>query len=303
MSRRVRHRRPRAPGQLCAAAFAALMLAGCATGPDANPKDPLEPLNRGVQTVNEQVDKYALKPVATVYADYVPSPVRTAVGNFFSNMSDVYSAANNLLQGKPSRAAEDTMRVAINSVLGIGGLIDIATPAGLPKYKEDFGQTLGVWGVPSGPYLVLPLFGPSTVRDTGGMLVDRLMDPSAYIYPVWARNTAAGVRIVDGRSQLMGASNLIEAAALDRYAFLRDSYMQRRQYLIYDGNPPSQDDQDQESASSASPASSTAPSDAAPAQDKPASEAPADQGTQPAQPMPVPTPNLIGPGGALRFGR
>ncbi|WP_454765167.1 MlaA family lipoprotein [Cupriavidus campinensis] len=282
--------------RLAIAATAALLLAGCATGPDANPKDPLEPLNRGVNTVNEQVDKYALKPVAQVYTDYVPSPIRTAVGNFFSNMSDVYSAANNLLQGKPSRTAEDTMRVAINSVLGIGGLIDIATPAGLPKYKEDFGQTLGVWGVPSGPYLVLPLFGPSSVRDTGGMLVDRLMDPSAYIYPVWARNTAAGARIVDGRSQLLGASNLIEAAALDRYSFLRDSYMQRREYLIHDGNPPSEDEQE-----GAAPAPAPAPDENKPATEAP--QAPKEQGTQPAQTMPVSPPNLLGPGGALRFGR
>ncbi|MCA3187978.1 MAG: VacJ family lipoprotein, partial [Cupriavidus sp.] len=163
--------------RLTAASVAALALAGCATGPNANPADPLEPFNRGVSTFNDNLDKYALKPVAEGYQDYIPSPVRTAVGNFFSNVSDVYSAANNLLQGKPSRAAEDTMRVAINSVLGLGGLIDIATPAGLPKYKEDFGQTMGVWGVPSGPYLVLPLFGPSSVRDGTGMVVDRFMDP------------------------------------------------------------------------------------------------------------------------------
>ncbi len=176
-----------------------------------------------------------LKPVAQLYADYIPSPVQTAVDNFFSNVSDVYSAVNNLLQGKPTRAAEDTMRVAINTVLGIGGLIDIATPGGLPKYKEDFGQTLGVWGVPSGPYLVLPLFGPSTVRDTAGMLVDRQIDPSAYFYPVSLRNSLVGVRIVAGRAQLLGATNLLEQAALDKYAFMRDAYLQRREYLIYDG--------------------------------------------------------------------
>jgi len=232
--------------RLIAASVAALALAGCATGPNANPADPLEPFNRGVTTFNDNLDKYALKPVAETYQDYLPSPVRAAVGNFFSNVSDVYSAANNLLQGKPSRAVEDTMRVAINSVLGIGGLIDIATPAGLPKYKEDFGQTLGVWGVPSGPYLVLPLFGPSNVRDASGMVVDRFMDPTFYIAPWYAGLSVSAVRVVDGRAQLLGASNLIEAAALDKYAFLRDSYLQRRQYLIYDGNPPSQDDDDQE---------------------------------------------------------
>ncbi|RZT32443.1 MlaA family lipoprotein [Cupriavidus agavae] len=240
--------------RLIAASAAALVLAGCATGPNANPADPLEPFNRGVSTFNDNLDKYALKPAAEGYQAVVPSPVRTAVGNFFSNISDVYSAGNNLLQGKPTRALEDTMRVAINSVLGIGGLIDIATPAGLPKYKEDFGQTLGVWGVPSGPYLVLPLFGPSNVRDASGMVVDRFMDPSTYIAPWYARLSVTGVRVIDGRSQLLGASNLIEAAALDKYAFLRDSYMQRRQYLIYDGNPPStDDDEDQSAPSPASP--------------------------------------------------
>lgn len=226
------------------AVLTAALISGCATGPDANPKDPLEPLNRVVFTGNRYADDYVLKPVAQGYTDYIPSPVRTAVGNFFSNISDVYSAANNLMQGKPTRAAEDTMRVAINSVLGIGGLIDIATPAGLPKYKEDFGQTMGVWGVPAGPYLVLPLFGPSTVRDTAGMLVDRYMDPSAYFDPVRLRNSLTGLRIVDTRSQLLGASNLIDLAALDPYSFLRDSYLQRRQYQIFDGNPPDDTDDD-----------------------------------------------------------
>jgi len=220
----------------CAAALA--MTAGCATGPDANPKDPLEPLNRGVMRVNDEVDKYVLKPVAQAYDFALPSPVQIAVSNFFSNISDVYSAANNLMQGKPTRAVEDSMRVIFNSTLGIGGLIDIATPAGLPKYKEDFGQTLGVWGVPPGPYLVLPVFGPSSVRDTAGMLVDRVMDPSAYVYPVWVRNSFTGVRLVSTRAQLLGVSNLLEQAALDRYSFLRDAYLQRREYQIYDGNPP-----------------------------------------------------------------
>ena len=230
--------------RLAAASLAALALAGCATGPNANPADPLEPFNRGVSTFNDNLDNYALKPVAQGYQDYVPSPVRTAVGNFFSNVSDVYSAANNLMQGKPTRAVEDTMRVAINSVLGLGGLIDIATPAGLPKYKEDFGQTLGVWGVPPGPYLVLPLFGPSSVRDGTGMVVDRFMDPTTYIAPWYASLSVSTVRVVDGRAQLLGATSLIEAAALDKYSFLRDSYLQRRAYLIRDGRPSSPDDED-----------------------------------------------------------
>lgn len=225
-----------------AAAGATLALAACATGPDANPRDPLEPMNREIFRINEDLDKGVMRPIAQVYTDYTPTPFQTAVNNFFSNVSDVYSAVNNLLQGKPSRAAEDTMRVAINSVLGIGGLIDIATPAGLPKYKEDFGQTLGVWGVPAGPYLVLPVFGPSSFRDTGGMIVDRFTDPSAYFYPVSLRNSMSGLRLVAGRAQLLGATSLVEEAALDKYSFLRDAYLQRREYQIYDGNPPERED-------------------------------------------------------------
>ncbi|SPD66016.1 LIPOPROTEIN VACJ-like [Cupriavidus taiwanensis] len=254
---------PRHIRNLMATAAAAAALAGCATGPTANPKDPLEPFNREVSKINEDFDKGIMRPVAELYADYTPTPVQRAVENFFSNVSDVYSAVNNLLQGKPTRAAEDTMRVAMNTVLGIGGLIDIATPAGLPKYKEDFGQTLGVWGVPAGPYLVLPLFGPSTFRDTAGMLVDRQADPSAYFYPVSLRNSLVGVRIVAGRAQLLGASNLLEQAALDKYSFLRDSYLQRRQYLIYDGNPPGGDDEAE--ADDAAPAPAAADAGAAPA--------------------------------------
>ncbi|SOY51787.1 LIPOPROTEIN PRECURSOR VACJ-like [Cupriavidus taiwanensis] len=308
---------------ILATAAAAAALAGCATGPTANPKDPLEPFNREVSKINEDFDKGILRPVAELYADYMPTPVQRAVENFFSNVSDVYSAVNNLLQGKPTRAAEDTMRVAMNTVLGIGGLIDIATPAGLPKYKEDFGQTLGVWGVPAGPYLVLPLFGPSTFRDTAGMLVDRQADPSAYFYPVSLRNSLVGVRIVAGRAQLLGASNLLEQAALDKYSFLRDSYLQRRQYLIYDGNPPgAEDDAETEGAAPApadagaaptpapapaptqAPAPATAPAPSADGASAPAAEPPkpgAAGETQPeGQSMPVP-PVLPGGLPGVRF--
>ncbi|UDM50726.1 VacJ family lipoprotein [Cupriavidus sp. MP-37] len=292
---------------LLATAAAAAALAGCATGPTANPKDPLEPFNREVSKINEDFDKGILRPVAELYADYMPTPVQRAVENFFSNVSDVYSAVNNLLQGKPTRAAEDTMRVAMNTVLGIGGLIDIATPAGLPKYKEDFGQTLGVWGVPAGPYLVLPLFGPSTFRDTAGMLVDRQADPSAYFYPVSLRNSLVGVRIVAGRAQLLGASNLLEQAALDKYSFLRDSYLQRRQYLIYDGNPPGAEDEDEtEGAAPAATDADAAPAPVPPAQgaSAPAAEPPkpgAAGETQPeGQSMPLP-PVLPGGLPGVRF--
>ncbi|WP_354683381.1 VacJ family lipoprotein [Cupriavidus necator] len=284
-------RRPAA--RLLAAAFAVTVFAGCATGPNANPRDPLEPFNREVAKINEDFDKGILRPVAELYADYMPTPVQRAVENFFSNISDVYSAANNLLQGKPTRAAEDSMRVAMNTVLGIGGLIDIATPAGLPKYKEDFGQTLGVWGVPTGPYLVLPLFGPSTVRDTGGMLVDRQFDPTAYLYPVSLRNSLTGVRVVAGRAQLLGASNLLEQAALDKYSFLRDSYLQRRQYLVYDGNPP---DGDEDADADAAPAPAEGEQPAAPSGPAAPSEPPAPTApTVPAAPAAPAAPGELAP--------
>lgn len=220
------------------AAVALATLSACATGPNAVSRDPLEPMNREIHRINEDLDAGIIKPVAQLYSDYVPSPVQTAVGNVFSNLSDVYSAVNNLLQAKPGRAAEDTMRVAINSVFGLGGLIDIATPAGLPKYKEDFGQTLGYWGIPAGPYLVLPLLGPSSVRDTVGIAVDMQLQPLWYLDNSAVTYPMAGLFVVDKRARLLGATSLLDAAALDKYSFLRDSYLQRRQYLVYDGDPP-----------------------------------------------------------------
>jgi phospholipid-binding lipoprotein MlaA len=228
------HLRPR----VLAAAIALATLAACATGPNANPRDPLEPVNREIYRINEDLDAGVIKPIAQLYSDYVPSPVQTAVGNVFSNFSDMYSVVNNLLQAKPGRAAEDTMRVAINTVFGLGGLIDIATPAGLPKYKEDFGQTLGYWGLPSGPYIVLPLLGPSSVRDTVGIAVDMQFEPVAYFKSDALKYSTVGLFVIDKRSRLLGATSLLEAAALDKYSFMRDSYLQRRNYLVHDGNPP-----------------------------------------------------------------
>ncbi|MGM3274374.1 MlaA family lipoprotein [Ralstonia sp. 24A2] len=223
------------------------LLAGCATGPNANPADPIEPFNREVFRINEDLDKGVLKPVAQTYVDVVPSPARTAVSNFFSNAGDVYSAVNNLLQLKGTAALEDTMRVAINTVLGLGGLIDIASDAGLPKHKEDFGQTLGVWGVPAGPYVVWPLLGPSTVRDTAGFLVDWQLDPLTYWHNSTITYSLAALRVVDVRASLLGVSNVLEEGAVDKYTFMRDAYLQRRRYLIYDGNLP--EDQDNKKSS------------------------------------------------------
>ncbi|MET0320483.1 MAG: VacJ family lipoprotein [Duganella sp.] len=214
---------------------AALMLAGCA-GP--NPRDPYESYNRAMFNFNDKVDTYALKPVATVYHDVTPSFVQTGVGNFFGNLSDAWSGVNNLLQGKGGDGMSDITRFALNSTLGILGLFDVATPAGLEKHKEDFGQTLGVWGLESGPYLVLPLLGPSTVRDTVALPADWYGDLWQYKDPTNVRNIGTGVRVVDTRAGLLDAGTLFDAAALDRYEFMRDGYLQRRENQVFpDGNP------------------------------------------------------------------
>jgi phospholipid-binding lipoprotein MlaA len=179
-----------------------------------------------------------LRPVAQAYVRALPQPVQDSVTNFFCNIGDVYTAANDLLQLKITDGVEDVMRVAINTVFGVGGLFDVATVARLPKHTADFGLTLGHYGVPPGPYLVLPLLGPSTVRDTAGMLVEFEADLTTYIQPIWVRTTLYGVRVVSVRASLLGAGDLLAGAALDKYSFVRDAYLQRRQYLISDGNPP-----------------------------------------------------------------
>lgn len=223
---------------------AALMLAGCA-GP--NPRDPYESYNRAMFNFNDKVDTYALKPVATVYRDVTPSFVQTGVSNFFGNLSDAWSGVNNLLQGKGEDGMTDVTRFALNSTLGILGLFDIATPAGLEKHKEDFGQTLGVWGLESGPYLVLPLLGPSTVRDTVALPFDVAGDIWRYKDPTNVRNIGTGVRIVNVRAGLLDASSLLEDAALDRYEFFRDGYLQRRENQVFpDGNPRKRQQQETE---------------------------------------------------------
>ncbi|MDB5797559.1 MAG: transporter [Paucimonas sp.] len=208
------------------------VLGGCAVGKD--PRDPLENFNRAMFQVNETVDRYALKPTAEVYRENVPSFAQTGVYNFFGNLGDVWTAANNLLQGKVGDGVSDVMRVAINTFFGVGGVLDIASEAGLPKHKQDFGVTLGVWGLGSGPYVILPLLGPSTLRDTAALPADLYGDVWREVRPVWQRNVGAGLRVVDLRSGLLDAGNLIEEAALDRYEFMRDGYLQRRAAKVKD---------------------------------------------------------------------
>ncbi len=218
-----------------------LLTAGCATGPNANPKDPLEPMNRSISTFNDALDDNVLKPVATGYRDYTPELVQAGVGNFFRNLSDVLSTVNNGLQLKGRETAESFMRVVVNTVFGIYGIFDVATPIGLERHPEDFGQTLGYWGVPDGPYLVLPIFGPSTVRDSSVLPVEFALDPVNNHTDVAERNVAVMTRVVDKRANLLKTTNLLSDAAIDKYSFTRDSYLQFRRNQIYDGNPPDEE--------------------------------------------------------------
>lgn len=219
--------------RLVAGGAVLVLLAGCATGPDANPRDPLEPLNRGVYQFNDAVDRAVLKPVAEGYVAAVPRPVRTGVSNFFGNWRDLWSAVNALLQARLQPAAENAMRFSVNTVLGFGGVLDLASEMGIPRTTLDFGHTLGRWGVPPGPYVVLPLLGPSTVRETVALPVDRQGDPvSEGIDHIPTRNTTQALRIVDTRASVLRAGELLEEAALDKYSFTRDAYLARRQRQI-----------------------------------------------------------------------
>jgi phospholipid-binding lipoprotein MlaA len=206
-------------------------LAGCATGPDRKPNDPLEPMNREIFKFNDAADKYVARPVATAYTKVTPAPLRTAISNFFSNIGDIGNFVNDLLQLKGVDATEDLLRFTFNSTFGIGGLIDWASPAGLPKHSQDFGLTLGHYGVPAGPYLVLPLLGPSSVRDATNWAVAYPLNPFTYTsvevsLPIFLLN------FTSERADLLGATDILSQAALDKYAFVRDAYTQRRQYLL-----------------------------------------------------------------------
>ena len=226
--------------------LAITMLNGCAsTG--HNPQDPWEEWNRGTQSFNDNVDDYVLEPVAEGYDYITPDFVSTGVSNFFSNLKDIGVTINDLLQFKLLQGGMDAGRFLVNSTAGIGGLIDVASMINLPKHNEDFGQTLGYWGVPSGPYLVLPLLGPSSPRGTLGLVGDAAMNPLSYTILVGgslstvASLSATGARAVetvDTRADLINVEKVATEAAIDRYAFFRDAYLQRRRHLIYDGEVP-----------------------------------------------------------------
>jgi phospholipid-binding lipoprotein MlaA len=217
---------------------ASLGLAGCATGPDRDPRDPLEPLNRAVYSFNDMIDRIALEPLAQGYQAITPAPVDKGVTNFFNNLSDLRSAANNLLQFKIGRAFSDVGRFAVNSTVGVLGLMDVASNMDLPRYNEDFGQTLGVWGFGSGPYIVLPFFGPSSGRDSVGVVVDWFTDPLMLVEDDATRWGLRGLKLIDTRADLLNASRVLNQAALDPYAFVRDAFLQQRQSAVHDGNPP-----------------------------------------------------------------
>ena len=222
-----------------------LALAGCSTLGGRSPGqrlDPFEPWNRDVFAFNEKLDEAVLKPVATGYSNVVPRPVRRGVDNFFGNVADAWSAINNLLQGKFADAAHDMIRVGTNSLFGLGGVMDVATEFGLEHKYEDFGQTLGYWGVGAGAYIVWPLLGPSTIRESFALPLDRAATPALLINDGAAQFSITALQIVNTRSNLLGASRVIDDIALDKYTFIRDAYLQRRRSLVFDGDSPPADE-------------------------------------------------------------
>jgi len=220
-----------------ALALALLAAAGCSTVA-TDPRDPFEGFNRAMYAFNDGLDQVAVKPVSRAYKAVAPEPLRGMVRNFFANIDDVFNGANNLLQGKFLDGWTDWFRVVVNTTFGVLGINDVASDMGLEKHNEDFGQTFAVWGVGDGPYLMLPFFGPYTLRDSGGLVLDWELDPVVRARPIALRNSLIATRFVSKRTDLLDASRVMEEAALDRYTFLRDAYLQRRRSLIYDGNPP-----------------------------------------------------------------
>jgi phospholipid-binding lipoprotein MlaA len=227
--------------------------AGCSTTSiynrgERNEIDPFEPYNRTVYAFNDGADRLLVKPVATVYKTVTPELFRFLIGNFFDNLGEINNGVNNLLQGKLKRAGQDALRFAINTTFGFGGLADVASDLGLERSNEDLGQTLGYWGIPSGPYLVIPVLGPSTARDLAGTFFSQPLQPLGRLRPTTDRAVLYVTQAIDTRAYLLGASELVDGAALDSYTFVRNAYIQRRLNLIYDGNPPfpkpSTDDQD-----------------------------------------------------------
>jgi phospholipid-binding lipoprotein MlaA len=236
-----------------ALAGATTMLAGCALGPTK--EDPLEPWNRSMYEVHQVVDGNVVKPLAEAYVKVTPELIRTGVSNFFGNLDDLFTGINNVLEGNGQQAGDDFGRVLLNSTFGILGIFDLGSMMGIQKDHKDFGITFGKWGFPQGPYLFVPLFGPTTVRDGTGTLVRLFIGPVGYIQDVPLRNSIYGVGYVDARAQALSAESVLDTAALDRYRFLRNAYLKNRQYQVYDGKPPPEDEDD----AAAGPGGATAP--------------------------------------------
>jgi len=282
-------KQPRRQRRVLAVAVIALSLAlgGCATvqqarGGPGQKLDPWENWNRKVFAFNEGLDTYVLKPAATAYANVVPQPVRRGVDNFFANAADAWSAVNNILQGKGQAAFEDVVRVTTNSFFGIGGIFDVASEIGIERHKEDFGQTLGRWGFGAGAYIVWPLFGPSTVRDSIALPLDRSASPALLINDGRAQFGLTALQVINARANLLGASQVLDDIALDKYTFLRDAYLQRRRSLVYDGNAPDTDDGD-------------TPPAGAPESAAPGASAPANAASSAAAAASSPTPGASAP--------
>lgn len=222
--------------------FSITLLSACASVPGGPSEgDPFESYNRAMFSFNDTLDEYILKPVAEGYDAILPRPAKTGVSNFFNNINDIFVVLNDILQFKFKQAIEDASRLVFNSTIGLYGLIDVATPMGLPKHNEDFGQTLATWGVADGPYIVLPFFGPRTLRDTSDIIILATYDPLYEIENKDALYGAIFLKTIDTRYKLLKVSRIVEQAALDKYSFIRDAYLQNRKNLIYDGNPPEEE--------------------------------------------------------------
>lgn len=218
------------------------LLSACASVPGGPTEgDPFESYNRAMFSFNDGLDEYILKPVAEGYDAVLPRPIKTGVSNFFSNLGDIFVILNDLLQFKFTQAIEDTSRFIFNSTIGLYGIFDVATPMGLHKHNEDFGQTLATWGVADGPYIVLPFLGPRTARGTAGLVIDSSYDPVYDITDDEARYGTILLRTIDTRYKLLKVSRVVEQAAIDKYSFVRDAYLQNRKNLVYDGNPPEEE--------------------------------------------------------------
>ena len=216
----------------------ALLLQACASVKNPDPRDPLESFNRTVFGFNEAVDRAVLKPVATVYRDATPGWLQSGVGNFFNNLEDVWSVVNNALQLRAQDTGDSLGRVMVNTTLGLLGVVDVAGDLNIERHPANFGLTLGRWGVGAGPYIVLPLLGPSSLRDAVALPVDNYGSLRAKVEDEATRNTLLALDIVDTRASFLQAEQVVNGAALDKYSFLRDASIQRRRNQVYDGNPP-----------------------------------------------------------------